>query len=214
MSDEPIRIVIADDHALIRQGLASVLNTRSDMEIVGEARDGEETVRQVESLKPDVLIVDIDMPVMSGVEAIEKIKKSSPETRSMILTAYDSDEYIFPGLEAGATGFILKSASPADVIDSVKSVARGESPIEPRIARRLVEKLNEPAVPESVALSERELEVLQLAAKGTTNKGIADSLVLSENTIKSHLHRIFSKLEVTDRTQAVAEALRRGLIEV
>lgn len=210
----PIRIVIADDHPLIRQGLAAVLGSRSDIKIVGEARNGEEAVRQVESLDPDILIIDLDMPVMDGTEAIRLVGERAPRTRSMVLTAFDSDAYIFPGLEAGATSYILKDASPSDVIEAVRAVARGESPVEPRVASRILQRLNEPDVPEEAKLSEREIEVLQLASRGTTNRGIAEKLVLSENTIKSHLHRIFAKLDVSDRTQAVAEAVRRGLIQV
>lgn len=210
----PIRIVIADDHGLIRQGLASVLGTRSDIKIVGEARNGEEAVRQTESLKPDIVIVDLDMPIMSGIEAIKKIHELAPSVRSMVLTAFNTDEYIFPALEAGASSYILKDSSPNDVIDAVRAVARGESPIEPRVASRLLQRMNEADKPDEAKLSGREIEVLQLAAKGTTNRGIADHLVLSENTIKSHLHRIFAKLEVSDRTQAVAEAVRMGVIKV
>jgi DNA-binding NarL/FixJ family response regulator len=192
-----------------------VLNSQSDIAVVGEARDGEEAVRQVEGLKPDIVVMDLHMPQMDGVAAIKVIRQQFPDTRVMILTTYDSDEFIFPGLEAGAHSYILKDSAPGDVIDAVRAVFRGESPIEPRVAARVLQRMNGPSEKEkAVYLSEREVEVLQLAARGTTNREIAERLILSENTIKSHLHRIFDKLEVKDRTHAVAEAVRLGIIEV
>jgi DNA-binding NarL/FixJ family response regulator len=210
-----ISVVIADDHPLIRQGLATVLNSQSGIAVVGEAGDGEEAVRQVKGLKPDVVIMDLHMPHMEGAAAIRVIRRQFPKTRVMILTMYDTDEFIFPGLEAGAHSYILKDSAPDELIAAVRAVFRGGSPIEPRVAARVLRRMNAPPEKDTrVYLSEREIEVLRLVARGTTNKEIAEELIVSVNTIKPRLRSIFGKLGVKGRTHAVAEAVRLGILEV
>ncbi len=213
---ESIRIVIADDHPIVREGLAMVLNQEQDLAVVGQAENGLQAVAKVEELSPDVVLMDLQMPEMDGVEAIHKIKASFPDIGIIILTTFDTDEHIFNGIEAGARGYLLKDSPPADVLSAIRAVHRGESLIEPRVASRLLERfsqLSRSSVPEEV-LSPRETEVLHLIAKGTGNRRIADELFIGESTVKTHIIHIFNKLGVKGRAEAVAEGAKRGIIQL
>jgi len=210
-----IRIVIADDHAVVRQGTRSLLERESDMEVVGEAGDGEEAVRIIEQFKPDVAILDIAMPKLNGVEVTKRIKPRLPSTAVLILTAYDDDEYIFALLEAGAAGYLLKDVDSKEVVDAVRAVYAGESVLHPVIARKVVGRFRPPAAGAGKdkpvdELSEREMEVLKLAARGMSNNDIAKELFINVRTVQGHLSSIFSKLSVGSRTEAIFQAVKRG----
>jgi DNA-binding NarL/FixJ family response regulator len=212
---EAIRIVVADDHPSVREGLVSMYGREEGFEVVGQAVDGTEAVDLVGRLDPDVVLMDLKMPRMDGVEAIRRIKKSHPRTEVLVLTTFDSDDYIFQGIEAGARGYLLKDAPREELFRAVRAVARGESLLQPNVAARLINRVAEMArqTPEET-LSERELEVLRCMARGAANKEIANELVISENTVKTHVASIFQKLGATDRTQAVTTALQRQLISL
>lgn len=216
MTDARIRVLIVDDHQLIRRGLASALAHHPRIEVVGEADDGEEGVRAATSLKPDVILMDVKMPNMDGIQATGRVKELLPDTKVVVLTIYDADDTVIESLEAGASAFLLKDASGDEVVDVIEAVHRGESPVEPRVTHVLLDRLaSGHAQGESdTALTEREVEVLRLTATGSTNKTIADALYLSENTVKSHLYHIYDKLKVHGRMQAVTEAARRGIIQI
>lgn len=213
-----IRILIADDHAVVREGTRRILEQEPDMEVVGEAGDGEETVTMATSLKPDVAIVDISMPKMDGIEATKKIKAVSPSVNVLILSAYDDDQFIFSLLEAGAAGYLLKSIRSRELLDAVRAVYSGESVLHPLIARkvlnRFVSSSGKPAEGKELSgmLSDREMEVLKLAAKGLSNQDIAEKLCLSIRTVQGHLGHIFNKLQVGSRTEAVVRALKEGWV--
>ena len=210
-----IRIVIADDHAVVRQGTRSLLEREKDLEVVGEAGDGEEAVKLIEQLRPDVAIVDIAMPKLNGVEVTRQIKPRCPSTAVLILTAYDDDEYVFALLEAGAAGYLLKDVDSREVVEAVRAVHAGESVLHPVIARKVISRFTSPATKlgeekPAAELSEREMQVLKLAAKGMSNKDIAAELFVSMRTVQGHLSSIFNKLDVGSRTEAVFQAVRRG----
>ena len=211
-----IRIVIADDHPIVRQGLATVLGQEGDLEVVGQARNGLEAVAQALKLHPDIILMDLQMPEMDGVEAIQKIKAETSDIGIIILTTYDSDDYIFRGIEAGARGYLLKDSPPEEVLKAIRTVHEGESLIQPRVASRLLDRFSQlsqaPAAEE--VLSSREVEVLQIIAKGAANKEIANELLIGESTVKTHVIHILNKLGVKGRTEAVAEAARRGIIQL
>ena len=210
-----IRIVIADDHAVVRQGTRSLLEREKDLEVVGEAADGEEAVKLIEQLRPDVAIVDIAMPKLNGVEVTRQIKPLCPSTAVLILTAYDDDEYIFALLEAGAAGYLLKDVDSREVVEAVRAVHTGESVLHPVIVRKVISRFISPATKvgeekPAVELSEREMQVLKLAARGMSNKDIAAELFVSMRTVQGHLSSIFNKLGVGSRTEAVFQAVKRG----
>ncbi len=210
-----IRIVIADDHAVVRQGTRSLLEREHDLEVVGEAGDGEEAVRLIEDLRPDVAIVDIAMPKLNGIEVTRRIKPNCPSTAVLILSAYDNDEYVFALLEAGAAGYLLKDVDSREVVDAVRAVHAGESVLHPIIARKVIGRLvsstaKVSVVKSTVELSEREMEVLKLAAKGMSNQNIANELFISMRTVQGHLTSIFNKLAVGSRTEAIFQAVKRG----
>lgn len=206
-----VRILICDDHPVVRAGVRGMLSGEPGFEVVAEAADGVEAVELAERHRPDVVLMDLRMPRMDGVAATEKIKAARPETQVLILTTYESDADILRAVEKGAAGYMLKDAPREELFGAVRSVAEGKSPLAPSVAARLVERLRTP--PEET-LSPREIEVLELVAKGTSNKQIAKALWISETTVKTHLLHVFDKLEVTDRTAAVTEALRRGVIRL
>ena len=213
---EPIRIVIADDHPIVRQGLAAVLEQEEDFKVVSQAANGLEAVAQARELRPDIILMDLQMPEMDGVEAIQKIKEEAPDIGIIILTTYDTDDYIFRGIEAGARGYLLKDSPPGEVLNAIRAVYKGESLIQPRVASRLLDRFSQlsRAPDTGDVLSPREVEVLQLMAKSTVNKEIATELLIGESTVKTHIVHIFNKLGVKGRTEAVAEASRRGIIKL
>jgi DNA-binding NarL/FixJ family response regulator len=206
-----IHLVIADDHLVVRDGLRGMLESQPDFEVVGEASNGEEAVNLTSSLKPEVVLMDLRMPVMDGVTAIRQIKDSQPGVQVLVLTTYDSDADILPAIEAGATGYLLKDTSREDLYSAIRATAGGDSVLAPGVAARLLGRMRAPA---EEKLSSRELEVLQLVAEGNSNSEIASSLHISQATVKSHLVHIFGKLGVTDRTAAVTVALQRGIMRL
>jgi len=208
-----IKVLLAEDHVMVREGTREFVQREPDMEVVGEAGDGEEAVRLAKELKPDVVVMDIAMPKLNGVEATKQIKAAAPSIAVLILTAYDYDQYIFALLEAGAAGYLLKGVRVHELIDAIRAVYAGESVLHPVVARRVVDRLVAPGRSEVEAiepLSQREMEVLKLAATGISNKDIAQQLFLSPRTVQVHLGNIFSKLGVASRTEAVLYALRKG----
>jgi two-component system, NarL family, response regulator LiaR len=213
---EKIKLLLADDHAVVREGTRQLLENEPDMEIVGEAGDGEEAVRLVKQLKPDVIIMDVSMPKLSGIEATKQIKDISPSSIVLILTGYDYDEYIFSLLESGAAGYLLKDVTGDELIQAIRRVYAGEQALHPVVVRKLIDRFKSQAAsspdkthPPSI-LSEREMEVLKAATKGIGNKEIADELFISIRTVQAHMRSIFNKLRVGSRSEAVIYGLRRG----
>jgi len=217
---EKIRVVIADDHAVVREGTRHILEQEPDVVVVGEARDGAEAVRLVETLAPDVAIVDISMPVLTGIEATERIKASSPGTAVLILTSYDDDRYIFALLAAGAAGYLLKDVPSGEIVRAVRSVFAGEPVLHPAIARKVLARFADEAQVARLAhdderlLTARELDVLRLAACGLSNAIIADRLDVSSRTVQAHLAQVFNKLGASSRTEAVIAGLRSGMLQL
>lgn len=212
---DKIAILLADDHVLVREGTRELLEREKDMLVVGEAGDGEEAVGLTAELHPDVVIMDIAMPKLNGIEATKQIKVANPETAVLILSAYDDDQYIFALLEAGAAGYLLKDVPSHELVEAIRAVNAGESALHPAIARKVINRFASPKgeARAEVAvdqLSKREMEVLKLAARGMTNMEIAQGLVLSVRTVQGHLSNIFSKMQVGSRTEAVIQALNRG----
>ncbi|MFI6648385.1 response regulator [Streptomyces sp. NPDC050529] len=205
----PLRIILADDHTVMRAGLVALLSSESTVEIVGEAGDGREAVRLVERLRPDVALLDLRMPVLDGVGATQEIVAGETRTRVLILTTYDTDADIERGVEAGATGYLLKDATREQLVEAIHSASRGETVLAPRVAQRLVARMRRP-VP--VTLTARESEVLRAVADGLSNGEIGRRLFIGEATVKTHLLRIFAKLDVNDRTRAVVVAMNAGLL--
>jgi DNA-binding NarL/FixJ family response regulator len=217
--NETISVVIADDHTLVREGTKQMLEGQSGIEIVGEASDGEQAIRLAATLKPDVILMDIAMPGVNGIEATRRIKQEWPHISVLVLTAYDDDQYIDALLDAGAAGYLLKNVSAEELARSVRAVAEGESVLHPDVASKVFKRLTSRERPESEegltdALTERESTVLGLAAKGLSNKMIAKELSLSDRTVQVHLSNIFGKLGVASRTEAVITGLRRGLLRL
>jgi NarL family two-component system response regulator LiaR len=210
---EEIRILTADDHAVVREGLRALIETEPGMALVGEAADGIEAVRQTRALEPDVVLLDLVMPRKSGIEAIEEIKRTMPSTRILVLTSFAEDDKVFPAIKAGAHGYLLKDTSPAELLRAIREVDRGEPSMHPTIARKLMLELQRSSglPPTEEPLTEREVEVLSLVAQGLTNQEIADRLYVSERTVRTHVSNILSKLHLANRTQAALYALRKGL---
>jgi NarL family two-component system response regulator LiaR len=216
---EKIRVLLAEDHVVVREGTRELIRREQDMEVVGEAGDGEEAIELATKLRPDVVIMDIAMPKVNGIEATKRIKEQYPTTAVLILTAYDNEQYIFALLEAGAAGYLLKNVRRSELIDAVRAVYAGESVLHPVVTRKVLQRFRgaKGAVGEEMSreiLSERELEVLRLASRGISNKDIARELVLSVRTVQAHLGNIFNKLGVGSRTEAVLYALRRGWVSL
>jgi DNA-binding NarL/FixJ family response regulator len=216
--NQPIRVILADDHAVVRKGIREFLEEDGDVSIVAEAADGTEALALVAEHQPDVAVLDIQMPGMTGIEATRRIKAEYPEVRVLILTAYDDDPYIFALLQAGASGYVLKTAGSGDLVHAVRAVHRGESALDPAVLEKVVQQLasGRPlgAQASVEALTQREIEVLRLASRGQTNKAIGRSLGISDRTVQGHLANIYGKLDVSSRTEAVMEALRLGWITI
>ena len=213
--DEPIRVLIADDHAVVRYGLRALLTSEPSLEVIGEAADGVSAVAQAHALQPDVLLLDLLMPGKEGVQVIEELTRTAPGVRILVLTSFVDDEHLFPALRAGAYGYLLKESAPAELIQGIRDVAAGKSPLDPVIARRVLQELAQPpAPPAAEALTDRETEVLGLVAQGLSNKAIAAELHLSERTVRSHVSNILAKLHLSSRTEAALHALRTGLAQL
>jgi DNA-binding NarL/FixJ family response regulator len=214
-----IHVLVVDDEPLVRSGVRMILEGEDDIQIVGEAPDGNEALEQARALSPDVVILDVRMPGLDGIETTRRLLKSTDAPRILILTTFDLDEYVYEAMKAGASGFILKNVPPAKLVDAVRTVADGDALLAPAITRRMIERFVQRAPtgtgrPAQLAeLTERELEVLRLIARGLSNAEIATSLFLSEATVKSHVNRVLSKLGLRDRTQATVLAYETGLIE-
>jgi len=208
-----IRVVIADDHTVVRKGIRDLLSDEDDITVVGEARNGHEAVDLALALHPDVVVMDIAMPEVSGVEATRQLRAQTPAVRVLVLTAYDDDPYIYGLLDAGASGYILKTAESHEIVRAVRATAAGQSAIDPAVAPRLIARLTKPPV-SSDTLTERELDVLRRAAHGLTNKQIGADLAISDRTVQNHLANIYAKLGVASRTEAVTAGLQRQLIKL
>jgi NarL family two-component system response regulator LiaR len=211
---EPISILLVDDHALVRQGVRAFLETQPDLAVIGEAASGAEAAQFVTTHPPDVVLMDLIMPGIDGVEATRLVKQRSPRSQIIVLTSYHEDEHIFPALRAGALSYLLKDVGPQELADAVRKAARGEAVMHPRVAARVIQEIHGATRDQAnpfTELSEREMEVLRLIADGLSNADIAERLVISEKTVKSHVSNILSKLHVADRTQAAVYAWREGI---
>jgi NarL family two-component system response regulator LiaR len=213
---EPIRILVADDHELVRQGLVALLAVKPGVEVVGQAVDGAEAVELARSLQPDVILLDLVMPRKGGIEATEEIKAENPEARILIITSFAEDENVYRAVKAGALGYLLKDSSPQALMHAIHDVHEGRLTLHPNVALKLIEELNRPSdrPPTEDPLTEREVEVLKLVAKGLSNQEIAEKLVVSERTVGAHVSNILGKLHLANRTQATLYALRKGLADL
>lgn len=211
--NERIRVLIADDHHVVRGAIRALLETEDDIDVIDEAADGVETVLKTRSLNPDVILMDLMMPRKTGIEAIEEIKQEDPDARILVLTSYSDDEKVFAAIKAGALGYLLKETSTKELLQAIHDVYRGESSLHPAIARKLIRELNRPSnlPPADEPLTEREIEVLIFVARGYSNQDIANALFISERTVRTHVSNILSKLHLANRTQAALYALKEGL---
>ncbi|OGO10819.1 MAG: DNA-binding response regulator [Chloroflexi bacterium RBG_13_66_10] len=210
---EKIRLLIADDHPIVRRGLAALIETQDDLEWIGEAEDGDEAVRKALALRPDVTLLDLLMPRLDGIQVIREILRQNPTARILVLTSFYDEEKVFPAIKAGAFGYLLKDSSPQELLRAIREVHRGQVSLHPTVALMVVRELNQGSElpPTEDPLTSRELEVLTLLAKGLSNEEIAARLVISERTVGTHVSNIFSKLHLANRTQAALYALREGL---
>jgi len=213
MTQAPIRVLIADDHAIVRKGIRALLSTEADIQVIGEASDGAEAIAQTQALNPDVILMDLVMPKLDGIEATRQITAHQPRARILVLTSFAADDKVFPAIKAGALGYLLKDSSPDELVQAIHQVHRGEPSLEPSIARKVLTELSQPPktplTPEP--LTEREVGVLRLVAQGQSNREIAEQLVITEMTVRTHVSNILSKLHLASRTQAALYALREGL---
>lgn len=213
--NEKIRLLVVDDHRLVRKGLISLLSSQPEIEIVGEAENGELALARAAALRPDVILLDLSMPVMDGLATIPALKKQESAAGILVLTSFSEDERVFAAVRAGALGYVLKDASPEELMDAIRSVSRRQPYLSPDVAQKLVRqvhRVNAPTTPAEEPLSEREIEVLKLVATGLSNNEIAERLAISERTVGAHISRILDKLGLTNRTQAALYALREGLV--
>ncbi len=218
-SGHPIRILVVDDQTLFREGLRTLLSVQPDFEVVGEAANGEEALRLAATLKPQVVLMDLRMPVLDGVAATRRLRQSLPDSRVIVLTTFDDDETVFDGLRAGAAGYLLKDVPTEKLVEAIRTTARGESFLQPSVASKVLAEFSrlanqQPASTEALVepLSEREMGILRLVSAGSSNREIAGQLCITEGTVKNHITNIFSKLGVSDRTQAALKARELGLI--
>ncbi len=213
MSTSLIRIMIADDQSIVRKGIRALLSTEPGMEVVAETRNGVETIAQAEALQPDVILMDLVMPELNGIEATRQITERYPAIRILILTSFGTDDKVFPAIKAGALGYLLKDSEPEELVQAIRQVYHGESSLHPTIARKVLRELAHPAerIPAVEPLTEREVEVLRQVAQGLSNRDIAEHLVINEATVRTHVSNILSKLHLASRTQAALYALREGL---
>ncbi len=212
---EPITVLIVDDHPLVRQGIRAYMETQPDLAVVGDAGSGQQAVVLAGQCVPDVVVMDLAMPGMDGVEAIRQVKRISPRTQVVVLTSFHDDRYVFPAVRAGALSYLLKDAGPEELADAVRRAMAGEAVIHPRVAARLIHEVSGAhgdALNPFTELTEREMEVLRLIAAGMANHEIAERLVVSEKTVKGHVSNILSKLHLSDRTQAAVLAWREGVV--
>lgn len=219
MTTQPIRVLLVDDHELIRRGMRMVFDAEADMHVVGEAASGAEAVHMADELAPDVVLMDIRMPEMDGIEATRRIVRTTPASRVLVLTTFDLDEYAFGSLRAGASGFLLKNTPPPQLMEAVRAVAAGDALVSPRVTRAMLDlfaaKLPRESEPDEAkvgVLTDREQDVLLAIAKGLSNAEIGESLFVSESTVKTHVGRILQKLDLRDRVQAVIFAYEAGLV--
>jgi NarL family two-component system response regulator LiaR len=208
-----IRVLIVDDHAVVRKGIRALLGTEEDIQVVGEARNGQEATEQVQTLRPDVILLDLSMPRMDGIEVTRKVVEENPEARILVLTSFAGDDKVFPAIKAGALGYLLKDTGPQELVRAIRQVHRGESSLSPSIARKVLQEIagsqDRPLATDP--LTDREVEVLRVLAQGKSNQQIANELVISEATVRTHVSNILSKLRLASRTQAALYALRAGL---
>lgn len=211
--NDKIGVFLADDHAVVRAGLEALIGTEEQMTVVGTAADGEEAIAKVALLDPDVILLDLQMPRRSGIEAITAIKDHNPQARILVLTSFSDDDKVFAAIKAGALGYLLKDATPEELLAAIRQVHSGKSSLGPEIARKVIQELSRPSSlpPTEEPLTEREVEILQLVARGYSNQQIAEKLVISERTARTHISNILAKLHLANRTQAALYALRRGL---
>jgi NarL family two-component system response regulator LiaR len=208
-----IRVLIVDDHAIVRKGIRALLSTEADIEVIGEAEDGSRAVDQAKMLQPDVVLMDLVMPQMDGIEATGRITADYPKTRVLVLTSFAADDKVFPAIKAGALGYLLKDSGPEDLVQAIRQIHRGEPSLDPAIARKVLMELSRPPKKPLTTdpLTEREMEILRLVAQGKSNRDMADELVITEATARTHVSNILSKLHLASRTQAALYALREGL---
>ena len=213
MNQAPIRVLIVDDQAIVRKGIRALLAEVNYVEVVGEASDGQEAVTQAEGLNPDVILMDLVMPGMDGIEAIGQITSRQEEARILVLTGFSTDDKVFPAIKAGALGYLLKDSEPDDLLQAIRRVHRGEPSLHPTIARKVLQEMQRPSKrpPTPDPLTDRELQVLRLVAKGLSNRQIAERLVVTEATVRSHVSNTLSKLHLANRVQATLYALQEGL---
>ena len=210
---QPIRVLIADDHAVVREGLRTLINTEPGMTVIGEAQDGNQAVQQSVALQPDVILLDMVMPHKSGLEVIGEVRQENPQARILVLTSFAGDDVVFPAIKSGALGYLLKNSSPQRLLHAIREVYRGEPSMSPAIAKKLMLEMQRPSElpPTADPLTSREVEVLRLLAQGLTNQEIAGQLFIGEGTVRTHVSNILSKLHLANRTQAALYALREGL---
>jgi NarL family two-component system response regulator LiaR len=213
MEQTTIRVLIVDDHAIVRKGIRALLAEVEDIEVVGEASDGQEAMAQADALSPDVILMDLVMPGMDGIQATRRIAEQEPSPPILVLTSFAGDDKVFPAIKAGALGYLLKDSEPEDLVEAIQQVHRGEPSLQPSIAQKVLKELRRPSVrpPTPAPLTDREMEVLRMVAKGLSNPEIAQQLVITEATVRTHVSNILSKLHLANRVQATLYALQEGI---